>query len=141
MPPTADRCLQPTRLYQPPRVFFRFCLEPALSAIPDSYECKSCKTAAAAGLTDVAEIVAWKRARNAGDDATVKVGFDVGDRVDGNYAAGVWYPATIARVHQDGGFTVDWDDNDQFKRRRKCEQTRRVPCCDMRCCAFFSFES
>ena len=131
-----------SQLYEPPRGFVRFCLEPALSAIPDSYECKGCKTAAAAGITVVAEIVALKAAQNAGDDDdTVKVaGFDVGDRVEANYASGVWYPATIARVHHDGGFTVDWDDRDQFKRQRKCEQRCR-PCCAMLCSAFFSCKS
>ena len=43
-----------------PFAFFRGCLEPPLSAIPEgSFKCKSCKAAAAAGITDVAELLAW----------------------------------------------------------------------------------
>jgi hypothetical protein len=51
-------------------------------------------------------------------------GFKIGDKVEGQYLNGRWYPAVISSKNSNGTFTLDWQDGDPQDRTKKTAEIR-----------------
>lgn len=54
-----------------------------------------------------------------------KIGFRVGETVDGLYLNGDWYKAIIEETRDDGTYMVAWTDGDPFDKVKWPDQLRR----------------
>ena len=65
---------------------------------------------------------AFTRSESAGPQRPRR--FAVGDRVEGLYHTGSWYPAVIESQNGDGSFTLQWSDGDSKDRVKTADQLR-----------------